>query len=138
MAVDGARSPGETRLRMTLVLSGFDAPLVNTPVVDLHGRIVAIPDLTIIGPYGPLLGLEYDGHQHDEAEAPRWDRLRHNEVSSGIRVPVLRYVSDDLLNGRDRIVAETSAATRRRPRWPLDDADFRRPPPEFSWHAPYP
>jgi hypothetical protein len=136
LAVDGARSPGETRLRLVLVLSGFELPLVNAPMVDDRGTVVAIPDLTIIGPDGPVAGLEYDGYQHDEGAAPRWDRRRQNQLSAGIQVPFLRYVAHDLLHGRDRIVADVTAVARRRSRWPLDDDDFRRPPPTFAWHTP--
>jgi hypothetical protein len=58
---DGAESPRETRLRLTLVRHGLPEPQLNRPVEDARGLRIAYGDLTY--PEYKVL-VEYDGEQH--------------------------------------------------------------------------
>ena len=78
LAHPGARSPGETRLRMVVVLAGFEEPLVNVPVHDLKGAHLGTPDLTVPG--RSWVHLEYDGAYHDEAAQHGRDLRRQNAL----------------------------------------------------------
>ncbi len=58
---DRTASPRETRLRLAAVDHGLPEPVVNFPVYDEHGVLVAILDLA----YPEYrVGLEYDGDHH--------------------------------------------------------------------------
>jgi hypothetical protein len=79
----GARSPGETRLRVLYVQGlGVPTPLINPEVTDLSGRLLGLPDL--LDPEAGLV-LEYDGARwagterdagHRDPEQHREDNLR--------------------------------------------------------------
>jgi hypothetical protein len=79
----GARSPGETRLRLTYVLGlGAPTPLLNPWVYDRLGRLLGRPDLLDVE---AGLVLEYDGgvwrnsarpDGHLDAEQHREDNVR--------------------------------------------------------------
>jgi hypothetical protein len=131
LAHGGAMSPGETRLRMVVVLAGFCEPLVNVPVVDAQGRHLGTPDLQVLG--RRVARLEYDGGYHEDVEQRRHDLRRENRLVSSGGVPVLRYDRRHVLAERGRIVHELSSATDERPGAELDDDDFRRPPPRLAW-----
>jgi hypothetical protein len=129
-----ARSPGESRLRMVLVLAGFEAPLVNVPVLDARGGHIATPDLQVRG--HRWAWLEYDGSYHDaeaqhEADVRRGNRLA--VVSGG--VPVLRYDRRHLTSaaGRAQIVDEVADAIGLAAAADLRGKDFMRTPPERAW-----
>ena len=75
----GARSPGETRLRLTYVLGlGAPTPLLNPRVHDRLGRFLGIPDL--LDPEAGLV-LEYDGESWQDAGRPdgHLDPEQHRE-----------------------------------------------------------
>ena len=129
-----ARSPGESRLRAVLVLAGFEAPLVNVPVLDARGQHIATPDLQVRG--HRWAWLEYDGSYHDveaqhEADVRRENRLA---ISSG-GVPILRYNKRHLTTaaGRARVVHEVAGAVGLAAPADLRGKDFLRTPPERAW-----
>ncbi|GAA3574230.1 DUF559 domain-containing protein [Microlunatus spumicola] len=75
----GARSPGETRLRLTCVLGlGAPTPLLNPRVHDRLGRFLGLPDL--LDPEAGLV-LEYDGASWQDPERPdgHLDPEQHRE-----------------------------------------------------------
>lgn len=80
LARPGARSPGETRLRLVYVLEagGGDGVLVNPRVHERFGRFLGIPDLLDVE---AGLALEYDGAQWTDSdrEAGHRDRAQHRE-----------------------------------------------------------
>ncbi|SMQ71425.1 hypothetical protein [Agreia sp. VKM Ac-1783] len=71
-------SPYETRLRLIVQSAGFPDPIVNVPILDAAGEIIAQPDLRIAG-YN--VGLEYqgDGHRIDRSQWQR-DVVRRREL----------------------------------------------------------
>jgi hypothetical protein len=94
LARPGARSPGETRLRVLYVQGlGAPTPLINPELVDLSGRLPDLPDLP-----DPAAGLvlEYDGARwagterdagHRDAEQHREDNVREERFErTGLRV----------------------------------------------------
>ncbi len=74
LAVEGLRSPQESRMRLVWIFdAGLDPPLCNRPRFDLDGRLLGVPDL-----FDPVAGLvgEYDGAAHK-------DGRRHQEMWPG-------------------------------------------------------
>lgn len=71
-------SPYETRLRLIVQSAGFPDPIVNEPIRDAAGEIVAQPDLRIPD---YAVGLEYqgDGHRTDRSQWQR-DVVRRREL----------------------------------------------------------
>lgn len=132
LAVHGARSPGESRLRMVVVLAGLPEPLVNVPLLDRTERLLGIPDLTVVGPRSAT-GLEYDGAYHEAAEQRAPDRRRENGVTALGGIPLLRYDRESVRTERHVIVKEVTAITGLRQLQELVPADFRRPPPARAW-----
>lgn len=126
-----ARSPGESRLRMVVVLAGLPEPLVNVPVIDQRDLVLGIPDLTVLG--RRRVGLEYDGAYHDDEEQQGKDRRRENSLTALSGLPLLRYDRVAVRSDRRVILAEVSGMSGLTPTTDLDDADFRRPPPARSW-----
>ena len=136
MAVDlssaRSRSPGETRLRMVVVLAGFPAPLVNPPVFTGDPPVLAgYPDLVIVVT-SPVLGLEYDGAYHDDQWQRQADNRRENTLTRA-GLPLLRYGAESVRRERESIVADITAMTGLRPIAELRAEDFRRPPPPMTW-----
>ncbi|MGH8822957.1 MAG: DUF2726 domain-containing protein [Jiangellaceae bacterium] len=127
-----SRSPGETRLRMVVVLAGFPVPLVNPPVFTGDPpTLVGYPDLVIVVKY-PVLGLEYDGAYHDDHHQRQADNRRENTLTRA-GLPLLRYGAESVRRDRELIVADITAMTGLRPTAYLRDEDFRRPPPPIAW-----
>jgi hypothetical protein len=127
-----SRSPGESRLRMIVVLAGFPVPLVNPPFfTGSPPRLAGYPDLVIIVTF-PVLGLEYDGAYHDDLRQRQADNRRENTLTRA-GLPLLRYGAESVRRSRELIVADISAMTGLRPTAHLHDDDFRRPPPAMAW-----
>lgn len=123
LAVPNARSPGETRLRLTLVLAGYPEPFVNVGLRDDGGEHIAVPDLLLWT--GRWTGLEYDGGYHDEGDQPRLDRRRGNAIVRGTDIPVLRYDAEAMLR-RDLVLEDVADVSGRRPTQSVDERDFYR------------
>ena len=112
----GARSPGETRLRLTYVL-GLDAPtpLLNPRVHDRLGRFLGIPDLL---DREAGLVLEYDGASWRDSERPdgHLDPDQHREDNEREEwferngLLVLRATGPDLARHRPGLVSRMRAA----------------------------
>jgi hypothetical protein len=127
-----SRSPGESRLRMIVVLAGFPVPLVNPPFfTGSPPRLAGYPDLVIIVTF-PVLGLEYDGAYHDDLRQRQADNRRENTLTRAVPT-LLRYGAESVRRNRELIVADISAMTGLRPTAHLRDDDFRRPPPAMAW-----
>lgn len=129
---DGSRSPGETRVRMVVVLAGFPEPWVNVPVVKEHSDIVmATTDLLLPGPRP--VGLEYDGAYHDDVSQWARDRRRSNRLTTSSGLPLLRYDRISVRDERRLMVDEIREISGLRPWGMLDDADFWRPRADRAW-----
>ncbi len=125
-------SPGESRLRMVVVLAGFPVPLVNPAVfAGTPPTLLGYPDLVIVA-RSPVLGLEYDGAYHGEAEQRQADNRRENSLTRA-GLPLLRYGAQSVRRDRELIVADITALTGLRPTSALRDEDFRRPLPPMAW-----
>ena len=133
LATPRSGSAGETRLRMVVVLAGFPPPLVNPPVYAGRPMVLCgYPDLVIVVGC-PVLGLEYDGAYHDDADQRQADNRRENTLLTRAGLPLLRYGARSVLHERHVIVSEISALTGLRPLAELRDADFRRPAAALTW-----
>lgn len=133
LATAFARSPGESRLRMIVVLGGLPTPLINAPL-DVGGSAgqVGIPDLTMIHVLRPV-GLEYDGLYHADLPQHVADLGRENRFAVDGCLPLLRFGKNDVrlrpLETLEQIARATGAK-----RWvPLEPDDFRRTPPGLAW-----
>ncbi len=132
LARSGVRSPGESRLRMVLVLSGLPDPLVNVPVMRAGtDEVLGVPDLIMLG-RRRMVGVEYDGAYHDEADQPALDRRRANRLSVG-SLPILRYDKVSVTRERNLVAEEVAQACGDRLTLPLSERDFRQPPPRLAW-----
>ncbi|HEX8206542.1 MAG TPA: hypothetical protein VF587_10835, partial [Solirubrobacteraceae bacterium] len=127
----GSRSPGESRLRMVVVLAGYEEPLVNVPVHTSTGDYLGTPDLTLRG--RRWVYLEYDGAYHDEAAQHGRDLRRQNGLIRAGGPPLLRFDRRHVLHQRALVLHEVATACGESPRSSLDDADFRRPLPTRAW-----
>jgi very-short-patch-repair endonuclease len=106
LAVPGAESPMETRLRLLLAMGGLPPPVVQFDVWDRTGRFVARLDLA----YARCrVGVEYDGDHHRERAIFQRDVARLNALSL-CGWTVLRFTSDDVLRHPDRVVAQVRMA----------------------------
>jgi hypothetical protein len=115
-AVDGSRSPQESRLRLVWTLDAcLPQPLCNQPVFALDGRLLGYPDL-----FDPTAGLvgEYDGADHLEEDRRSRDRTREERF----RDHGLEYVAvvRGELGRPDDVVRRLHAAYRRAPFTPHD------------------
>lgn len=132
LARSGVRSPGESRLRMILVLSGLADPLVNVPILRRGtDEVLGVPDLTMLGPRR-MVGVEYDGGYHDDADQPALDRRRDNRLTVS-SLPILRYDNVSVTLQRTLVAEEVAQACGDRITLPLCERDFRRPPPRLAW-----
>jgi len=112
----GARSPGETRLRLTYVLGlGAPTPLLNPRVHDRLGRFLGIPDLL---DREAGLVLEYDGESWQDSERPdgHLDPEQHREDNEREEwferngLLVLRATRSDLARHRPGLISRMGAA----------------------------
>ena len=124
LAVSGARSPGESRLRMIVVLSGYPEPLVNVGIWTEDGRHVATPDLLLWT--SQWTALEYDGAWHDQQGQPEHDAIRRVRIASDVGIPVLEFRDAAVRLNRPMILEAISKVSRRPPTRALSDQDFRR------------
>lgn len=128
-----ARSPGESRLRMVVVLSGFPAPLVNVPIYSDRrymclrgaGRVLGVPDLLMLGKLP--VGLEYDGRYHFEGTQHAADIRRENALTALAGIPLLRYDARSLTYDRSAMVTEIEQLSGLFATSPLDLQDFWLP-----------
>ena len=130
-----ALSPGETRLRMIVVLGGFPEPYVNVPFwAGEPAELIAHPDLLLLHVPRPA-GLEYDGAVHGTPGNQRIDRMRANRVISRSSLPLLRYDNEAVTCRRDGIVAEIAELTEYPTRrlHTLEARDFWLPRPALRW-----
>ncbi len=94
----------ESRLRMVLLEGGLPRPVVNQPVHDHAGTLLARPDLR----FGPVL-VEFDGSVHRERDQFVRDLRRQNGLVRAGFV-VLRYTAGDVYRRPAAVVAEVGAA----------------------------
>jgi hypothetical protein len=99
LAMVGAESPMETRLRLLLVLSGLPCPELNVPLHDRSGGFLGRPDLYYAA---QKLGIEYDSGPHRE-QLVADDRRQNRLLSAGVRL--LRFTSPDVYETPARTVA---------------------------------
>lgn len=81
LASELSRSPNETRTRLVWVLdAGLPPPLVNQPVFDLEGRLLAVVDLLDVasGLVGEFDGADHRGASRHSKDVEREDRLRRH------------------------------------------------------------
>jgi hypothetical protein len=117
----GAESPRETYVRLTLVTAGLPEPECNKDVGD-SGQWLGRVDLVYLG-YNVI--VEYDGRAHDEARRHDADVLRMERLGrAGWTVSVVR--SRHLTRPRE-VVSRVYEA--------LVDRGYRGPKPRFpqSW-----
>ena len=132
LASAGVRSPGESRLRMVVVLAGLPEPRVNVPMLQgSTAQVLGIPDLLVIG--RRTVGLEYDGAYHEDDEQRIRDRQRERRLLVAAGLPLLRYDREALWSQRELVVEEVSAAVGVRSSNTLDDRDFWRPRADEAW-----
>lgn len=124
LADAGTRSPGESRLRMVVVLAGYDEPLVNVPVHDGDGVHLGTPDLILTG--ARWVHLEYDGVYHDEQAQHGLDLRRQNALNGFGGVPLLRFDWRHVLRQRSAVLRDVARASGESPRRELDDRNFER------------
>jgi hypothetical protein len=109
LAVEGCQSPQEDRFRQIWELdAGWGRPLLNRPLLDARGRLVAIPDL--LDPVRGVVG-EYAGADHRDIDRHEADIARE----AALRDVGLEYVE---VVGRDlrdpaKVVRRMEQAARR-------------------------
>ncbi|MDQ0577797.1 hypothetical protein [Agromyces albus] len=93
---EGVDSPAETELRLDLVEFGLPEPVVNLPILDAWGDLIAIGDLAYPG-FRVLVEYDGDHHRDDPAQYARdvdrlddlahagWWVIRFNRSHRGIR-----------------------------------------------------
>ncbi|MGY4721373.1 hypothetical protein [Naumannella huperziae] len=89
----GVDSPGETRLRLLLVLAGLPEPEINIELRDAHGAVRRRLDL---GHRAERLALEYDGRHHIERERQWEDDITRREEIGADGWEFLIFVARDL------------------------------------------
>ena len=78
LAVEGCRSPQEDRFRLIWECEArWGRPLCNRPVLDLDGRLVAVPDL--LDPQRGVVG-EYAGAEHRDIDRHAGDIAREADL----------------------------------------------------------
>ncbi len=106
-----SRSPGETRLRLTLVDGGLPRPTANYLLVDEHGYVIAEGDLVY---EEALIWLEYDGFlPHTQRDVFRNDRSRERMLRRR-GWEIFRFVDTDLRTPR-HVNADVAAALAQAP-----------------------
>ena len=123
LAVEGSRSPPETRMRMVWVLdAGLPPPLVNPSVYAESGSLLGIPDA--LDPEAATF-LEYDGDDHRDLVNHTADNIRE-ELLEEHGLLAVRVTRLDLAGSRRALVdrmtrtrARGLARDRRVDRWSL-------------------
>lgn len=123
LAVDGSRSPPESRLRLIWALDALlPHLLVNPPMFDLDGRLLGYPD-----GIEPVSGcvLEYDGDDHRDIAHHTADNIREEDFE-GHGLTVMRVTRLDMRGERAALTSRMRRAharglerDRRRDRWTL-------------------
>jgi Protein of unknown function (DUF559) len=107
LALPGVRSPSETKLRLTwLISAGLPAVMVNVPVFSIDGYLIGIPDLLSVE---AATVIEYDGADHLNSE---------NQISDARRdarfrihgLETLRVTRGDLAEDREGVIERLRAA----------------------------
>jgi very-short-patch-repair endonuclease len=98
---DRAESAAESRLRVLLVLAGFDDLLVNEPVYDDAGRFLARPDLRMRR--APVI-LEYEGDYHRTDRAQWMKDIARVERLQAHGWHVVRVTADDLAHPQPLLI----------------------------------
>ena len=104
LAEPKAQSPGETHLRLIIVLAGLPRPIAQFEIRDFWHRFLARPDLAYPG---ARLALEYDGGIHSQQlqdDLRRQDRI----LNAGWRV--LRFTKADVFGDPEGVVASVRHA----------------------------
>ncbi|MCU1471968.1 MAG: hypothetical protein JWQ92_36 [Amnibacterium sp.] len=99
----GARSPGETRVRLLLTRAGVPAPELNAPVTDSLGEVLGHADL-VWRSAGLVLEYEGDGHRIDRDQF-RYDIERYERFRDA-GWEVIRVTADDLFGARRAALIE--------------------------------
>jgi len=122
MSVGSCRSPQEDRFR---IIWEFDArwgrPRINCPVLDQHGRLVAVPDL--LDPVRGVVG-EYAGADHRDIDQHEKDIAREAALRA-VGLEYVEVVGRDLRDPRkvvDRMREAASRAGRHPQTWQLGPA----------------
>lgn len=115
----GALSPQETALRLAMVAGGLPEPVLNHPVLDALGRMIAMIDLAYPG---SMTGIEYQGDLH-RADPQRYrdDTVRRERLADRGWTMVYATADDLRLRRRETIerirmrlnTASTSPESRR-------------------------
>jgi hypothetical protein len=142
MAVEECRSPQEDRFRMIWeYTAGWGRPLINRPLLDLDGHLVAVPDL-----FDPARGVvgEYAGADHRDIDRHEQDIAREAALR-GVGLEYVEVVGRDL-SQPDRVVQRMREAASRAGvlprRWQLgpppsptldEVLDARRPSSDARW-----
>ncbi|MGA9345945.1 MAG: hypothetical protein WBV37_12650, partial [Nocardioidaceae bacterium] len=110
LAVEGSRSPPETRMRLVWILDArLPMPLINPRVYGLGGRLLGIPDA--LDPAAATF-LEYDGDDHRDLANHTADNIREELLEEhglvGVRVTRLD------LSGPRHTLVDRMIRTRRR------------------------
>lgn len=110
----GVDSPMETRLRLLLVLAGFQEPTVNLEVSDIDGRLVYRIDL---GVRGAKVAIEYDGRHHIERK-DQWERdlLRREDLEADGWTFVV-VTSSHIYSSPEKVLDRCAAALRAHGAW---------------------
>lgn len=101
LAVPGAESAMETRLRLLLVFAGLPTPITQYEVGNARLDL-AYPELHI--------GIEYDGDHHRDRRRFRHDVARDNHLRA-LGWTILRFTADDVLRNPARLIRQVRTAT---------------------------
>lgn len=133
LASSYARSSGESRLRMIVVLGALPEPHVNVGVwAEGSGTLIGIPDLTLTRVPRPA-ALEYDGAYHGHLEQRVADIGRENRFALESSLPLLRFGRNDVrlrYHATLRQIVRATGVTHWRP---LEDRHFRRSSRDRMW-----
>ena len=109
MAVEDCRSPQEDRFRLIWEYdAGWGRPLCNRAVLDLAGRLVAVPDL--LDPVRGVVG-EYAGEDHRDIDRHETDIAREAALRA-VGLEYVEVVGRDLRDHRRVIRRMNEAAAR--------------------------